>query len=198
VNSPVSSEVPDRAWETLMINVDASHAVNERDEKIDRLIDLLGEVSLLSKALNLWHLDFIVGMAILEISEQTRLGAGRRQYAGRDRAAAGAGSGCEVPQPRRTAQHHGAALGRDRRNALQDRHQAILHQSLQDIGAEPRRRRTGRAQRLEGFPLVEAEVVIVHIVGHRHPAVAWFGHALPAGDEADATGLSRDFGVHRK
>jgi glycosyltransferase 2 family protein len=26
----------------------------------------------------------------------------------------------------------------------------------------------------------------------------WFGHALPAGDEGDATGLSREFDVHRK
>jgi hypothetical protein len=63
--------VPDVAWEALMVKI-KGNAVNERDEKMERLIDLLGEVSVLSKTLDLELLDFIVGMAILEASEQTR------------------------------------------------------------------------------------------------------------------------------
>ena len=56
-----------------MVKSDEGNAAKERDQKTDRLIDLLGEVSAISKALKLELLDFIVGMAILEVSEQTRM-----------------------------------------------------------------------------------------------------------------------------
>ena len=58
-----------------MVKINKSSAVKERDQNMERLIDLLGEVSVVSKTLKLELLDFIVGMAILEVSEQTRAAA---------------------------------------------------------------------------------------------------------------------------
>jgi hypothetical protein len=45
---------------------------NETEQTVDRLMDLLDEASLIAKNVKIGILDYIVGMAILEVSEQTK------------------------------------------------------------------------------------------------------------------------------